>query len=109
MNCAISAHNAGEPVWFLQAIGVPGIADEFIGEPVYLSEFDPDGHGGRGSFDWTADPDKAIRFPLASAARALWQTQSASVPLRPDGKPNRPLTAFTVDIVQVSELARRSL
>jgi len=30
-----------------------------------------------------------------------WMTQSTSKPLRPDGKPNRPLTAYSVAAVEV--------
>jgi len=36
----------------------------------YLKAYDPEAHDGRGKAEWTAD--------------------------RPDGRPNRPLTAFTV-------------
>jgi hypothetical protein len=31
----------------------------------------------------------------------LWQRPSTEVPLRPDGRPNRPLTAFTVEFETV--------
>ena len=44
----------------------------------------------------TQDPDEAMRFVTASDAMDLVRTASSEVPTRPDGKPNRPLSAFAV-------------
>jgi hypothetical protein len=33
---------------------------------------------------------------VCASAKAFWGTQSKALPPRPDGKPNRPLTAITV-------------
>jgi hypothetical protein len=68
-------------------------------DPTYLRDFDPDRHDGRGEIGTTRDPAKALRFSDAAAALMVWKTQSRRVPVRPDGKPNRPLTAYTVEIV----------
>lgn len=43
---------------------------------------------------YTHNVDEATRFE-APEALALWRTANG---LRPDGKPNRPLTAFTVSL-----------
>lgn len=68
----------------------------------WLSFYDPDytvdGNPHTGLVDITADPAKAMRFETAIDAGECWRQQSTTRPLRPDGKPNRPLTAFTVEI-----------
>jgi hypothetical protein len=61
----------------------------------WLHAFDPEYGGGRGIADFTNDPAKAARFPSKQAAMACWQYRSRSRPTRPDGRPNKPLTAYT--------------
>ena len=83
------------------AIRVVALAD---GRPCwmeghYLSRFDFDAAAGRGRGWWTTRLDKALHFDDAGAAFDFWKTQCRTVPLRHDGEPNRPLTAFTVEIV----------
>lgn len=46
----------------------------------------------------TLDINKAKKFADAGDALLYWKMQSPNRPLRPDGKPNRPLTAFTAEI-----------
>jgi hypothetical protein len=67
-------------------------------EGQYLQSMDFEAHGGRGHMTTTRDVRKAMLFLTAGDAMAYWQTQSKTVPLRDDGKPNRPLTAYTIDI-----------
>lgn len=72
----------------------------------YLQFYNPDQHapGERfptGSVVTTKSVRKAKRFPDMVAALQEWQRQSTVTPLRPDGKPNRPLTAFTVTTEKV--------
>lgn len=62
----------------------------------YLQAFDPEAHDGRGDATFTPDKSKAKRFKSVEAAHKCWLTQSKTRPLRPDGKPNRPLTAFNM-------------
>jgi hypothetical protein len=64
----------------------------------YLAAYDPEAHDGMGEAEWTTNPDLAMRFPNQVAALECWRTVPASRPLRPDGKPNRPLCAFTVEV-----------
>lgn len=45
----------------------------------------------------TPNRAEATRYS-AKAAFELWRAVDQRNPVRPDGKPNRPLTAFTVDI-----------
>lgn len=58
-----------------------------------LKAFDPD----TGWTEWTGDPRLARRFNTALDVLELWRTQSRTHPIRLDGKPNRPLTAYTVE------------
>ena len=48
----------------------------------------------------TSNPGEAEQFPDVVAARAKWMSVAPKpYDVRPDGKPNRPLTAFTVKIL----------
>lgn len=71
----------------------------------YLKDYDPEaserpGHFPTGSVKATRDPADAMKFESIEAAVACRNTQSKTVPLRPDGLPNRPLSALTVTIVR---------
>lgn len=66
----------------------------------YVKGMDFEAFEGRGHLVVTHDRGKALEFPSIMAAMAYWQTTSKTVPLRPDGKPNRPLTAYTVEIIR---------
>lgn len=68
------------------------------GTPNWIEHFDVEAYEGRGSVKLTADPAKALRFATSSSALMAWHTQSKSRPVRDDGRPNRPLTAFTAEI-----------
>lgn len=69
----------------------------------YLQSFDFEAHGGQGEAAYTPNLALALKFQEHEAAFAFWKTQSKVRPIRPDGKPNRPLTAATVEIVRLSE------
>jgi hypothetical protein len=78
----------------LRYVGDGRAAD--IPDGSYLEAFDPDVQNGRGYTKWTTDPIFAMRFVDAGAAMETWRMTSKTHPVRDDGKPNRPLTAFTV-------------
>lgn len=65
----------------------------------FVSAFDPDAFDGAGHVELTADLDRALRFPSGAAALGTWRLQSTVRPERRDGKPNRPMTAYTVEIL----------
>lgn len=67
----------------------------------YLASYDPDGNNGFGDLALTADPAKAKRYPSTTAAAEDYRRSSTVRPTRPDGEPNRPLTAYTVEIITV--------
>lgn len=79
-----------------------GSACELAGK--YLKRYDaayinPDfGYDG-GWLEVTADIEEAQVFDSAPKALEKWREQAPPpYHLRPDGKPNRPLTAFTVEV-----------
>jgi len=79
-----------------------GLATEGVPSPPelegqYLESFDVEAHDGRGTAAWTGDLESAMRFEDLVSAVGAWQTISKKRPRRPDGKPNRPLTAFNVE------------
>lgn len=64
----------------------------------YLSRYDPEAHGGMGEAEWAPDPESALCFENAGAAMECWRQVPLSRPMRNDGRPNRPLTAYTVEV-----------
>lgn len=74
----------------------------------YVAEYDPsrsgvspDGIPMMAHLVGTDDPSKAMRFVSAQAAGRAWRLESGYI--RPDGKPDRPLTAFTCEVVELPE------
>jgi hypothetical protein len=67
----------------------------------YLRSFDPEAAHGMGHAVWTPSPARALAFPTPEAAWELWHAVPRSHPVRAsDGKPNKPLTAFTIEILR---------
>lgn len=62
--------------------------------------FDPEGRPMLCRLATTTDPDKAIQFKDCVEALELWKLVDITNPFRPDGQPNRPLTAFSVLVVK---------
>ena len=69
----------------------------------YLETYDPEAHEGRGFAQFTSDLAKAMKFDTHAQAFDLWKSTPRSRPTRPDGKPNRPLTAFTINFEEVHD------
>lgn len=62
----------------------------------WLCSYDPDAAHGRGWATWTFDARHALAFTDEVSAMRCWRAQSVVRPLRDDGKPNRPLTCYSV-------------
>lgn len=67
-----------------------------VADNKFLAYFDVEAYGGRGYAEWTRHRWEAIQFPHVAAAHDCWSAVPTSMPLRSDGEPNRPLSAFTV-------------
>jgi hypothetical protein len=78
------------------------LKDEMMMGP-YLEWSDPDANHGFGGERWTDDLAKAKKFKSFSEAMECWKAQSNVQPYRDDGRPNRPLTAFSVMPEKISE------
>lgn len=61
-----------------------------------VSYYNPDADGGRGAVRLTVEPTEAATFDTAAEAAEFYRQTSTVRPTRPDGQPNRPLTAYTV-------------
>ncbi len=79
----------------------------------YVLEYDPERNGvapdGRlmsAHIVTTKDVGRARRWATGGEALAFWRQVCQREPTRIDGKPNRPLTAFTVEIASPEKLAR---
>lgn len=85
------------------------IISDALGEPsmhdgLYLKSvtFEVDELGGC-FIETTPNPQQAHQFKSTSELLATWKRQSVVCPLRDDLKPNRPLTAWTIETVHSSE------
>ena len=69
-----------------------------LGDPsgLYVASYDPEAHDGYGEVGLTRDAHQALSFVGPGAARAFYLQASRTRPRRSDGRPNRPMTAFTV-------------
>jgi hypothetical protein len=70
----------------------------------YVKAYEPgvlfeDGTWGGGCLETTDKIDEAQKFPNAAAAWERWRVQKGVRPY--DGKPNRPLTAWTAEFETV--------
>lgn len=68
----------------------------------WLKSFDHEAYNGRGYAEYTTDLAKAMQFSSPGEALAFWNKQSVIKPLRPDGLPNKPLTALTMVLENVT-------
>jgi hypothetical protein len=99
-----------------------GLANYLVGDPnspaahlhgLYLAAYDPDYQGpeaapGGGKVEWTSDLDHALTFPDFREAHAEWARTSTVHPVRADGKPHRPLTAFHVEFLTLAAAREQS-
>jgi hypothetical protein len=65
----------------------------------FLMTYHPSGFS-----EWTSDVQRAMTFESHGAAIALYRSTHPTQPTREDGRPNRPLTAFTVEVVEKAQL-----
>jgi len=78
---------------------------EMIGLPLgsigYISAYDVNARGGIGEAEVTLDIEEAILWDTAREVLQAWRTQSTVRPIRGDGQPNRPLSAYTITVLPV--------
>jgi hypothetical protein len=91
-------------VWVME---IHAVGNSFLKPGVYLQAFDVDKRDARnpletGDIVATDKLELAMKFDSMAAVMEAWKTQSTLVPRRPDGKPNRPLTAMSISPKKVS-------
>jgi hypothetical protein len=95
----------------IQYVGLEGMAiDESsrANPGDLLKSYDPEAHDGQGAATFTDKLDEAMTFEdLTEAFRCIFRVP-VKRPRRPDGKPNMPLRALTLDVVPVDKLMRGS-
>lgn len=84
---------------FVMKILGPANGSRLLKKHTYLKYYNVDADKGRGRVDTTHDLKEAKKFASRAEAITLWQMVSSVKPTRPDGKANRPLTAYTIEIV----------
>jgi hypothetical protein len=82
-----------------------GVICPFVGQ--YLKQYDPNGDIRGAIGEWTDDPTQALTFPTVVEAMECWKQERTVGPhlRRGDGKPDRPLTAYSVEILSLEEVA----
>jgi hypothetical protein len=66
---------------------------------LYLRDYNLEDFEGLGSFELTADITEAKRWASAAEALEAYRATPSNRLFRPDGGYNRPMTAFTVEVV----------
>ena len=69
------------------------------GPPIWLAVYDIEADNGRGRIVTTHDRSLALPFPNFAAAMDCVRSVPICHPLRSDGKANRPLTAYHVELL----------
>jgi hypothetical protein len=69
----------------------------------YLASYDPEYADGRGIVEWTRKLSSAMQFPDVVTAFRFYRQEPKARPVREDGRPNRPLTAFTIEVIPYEE------
>jgi hypothetical protein len=66
----------------------------------YLKEYDPEAFGGVGYINWTPNRAEAKKYASKEEAWEEYKRRPTNHPTRfIDGRPNRPLTAYSVEIL----------
>jgi hypothetical protein len=77
-------------------IRVYGLSAPAIFDGEFVETYVPEAFDGRGDLKTTIHRHKAMKFDDKIAALKFAHQVPLNRPLRADGKPNRPLTAFTL-------------
>lgn len=76
---------------------IDGVRDENFER--FVVRYDPRLRQDIFTLETTADPVAARKFLNAGEALEYWRKICPSQPLRPDGQPNRPLTAWNAAVL----------
>jgi hypothetical protein len=86
----------------IRVLGV--VTHPLFNDVLWLQSYDPTADGGIGEAVMTMDRTRAMVLPDAKAAMEIYLAVPANHPVRlTDGKPNRPLTAYTIEVLGTDE------
>jgi hypothetical protein len=104
MSCTIRDQGMSGRLYTIRILGLADGQRDRDFEGQYVVSYDPERHWADGTYDGgdlrvTRNRSEATLFDIATAT-ALWRSGPTCKchRLRTDGKPNRPLTAFTVEM-----------
>ena len=86
----------------LIVIRVLGTESNYWPRPLYILDYNVDASWGRGSVTFAPRAEQACRFKTLSDAQRAYTSKSRVKPVRPDGKPNRPMTVWKVEMLSLS-------
>lgn len=67
----------------------------------WLQAYDPEAADGEGYIELTFMPEMALKFPNLKDAIDFCNRVPENKPLREDGKPNKPLTIFSLQYIEM--------
>src|SRR5512143_273117 len=97
-------------VFVLRILGIQGhVLDQKAESPVgkFITGFRPLAHAGQGEVLFSPHLQDALAFESKTEAIAYYRQIPAHRRIRPDGQPNRPLTAFTVEVLEAGVTPRK--
>lgn len=97
-------------VYVLRIIGLQGkMMDPHAESPIgkFITGFRPLAYDGLGEVLFSPNLPDALAFETADEAIGYYRQVPRHRPVKPDGKPNRPLTAFTVEVLQAAVIPRK--
>jgi hypothetical protein len=87
--------------YIILSVGLAGQCPNWEGLPVgYLKSYNPDAHAGEGFAEFTGRIGDAMKFITVADAWDLIMTVPCDRPYRADSKPNLPLRAFDLQIIE---------
>lgn len=92
-----------EIVMRLEGLAIP---EESPHDGQWLAFYDAAANGGRGEILTTPDLDRALVFPSMVEALHCYRQECG---MRPDNRPNRPLTAFTVAFLSLDAARKEAV
>lgn len=76
------------------------------GPNLFVESYRLDDAAGRGAVVFTHEPAKARRFDTKTACFAAWSATHQRAPVRPDGRPNKPLTAYHAEFLPLEDATK---
>jgi|DEB0MinimDraft_6_1074348.scaffolds.fasta_scaffold88546_2 hypothetical protein len=87
----------------LYALSAPPLDSYNMHHGMFLKEYDPDGNGGAGIIVSSRSLQDAKQYESVQEAIEHYRAVSKTHPRRVDGEPNRPITAFSAEVLSYKD------